>query len=63
MYFGYANSIDYRENKVHVIAIIFECQNDCCSCNEYLFRAITIQFSGLVNYPRTAVLLHKSHLY
>ena len=47
MQFGYANSIDYRENKL--TAIIFECQIDCCKSNEYLFRAITVQFSSIIH--------------
>ena len=57
MQFGYPNSIDYRENKF--IEIIFECQITVnCKSNEYLFRAIKVQFSGLVNYPRTRWMLY-----
>ena len=63
MQFRYANSIDYRENKL--IAIIFESQIASCNNNGNCIRASTIhvQFSGLSTNCVSAVLLHKSHLY
>ena len=48
MQFRYANSIDYRENKL--IATIFDCQIDRCKSNGNVHLAITVHFSGLVNY-------------